>query len=92
MNATKITVAGFKTDLPNWERTYNHIRPHRALRYLTPAQFLATFNTTSPRGKVEGRGRGSFRQPARQFETSPVLAKESSAQPQEPLRQAVNLW
>jgi putative transposase len=25
----------------HWEQTYNHIRPHQALRYLTPAQFLA---------------------------------------------------
>ena len=71
MNATKITVAGFKTDLPNWEHTYNHIRPHHALRYLTPAQFLATFNATVARGKVDGRATVSLRQPARQCETSP---------------------
>ncbi len=38
------TVAGFKADLLAWEHTYNHIRPHQALGYLTPAQFLATFN------------------------------------------------
>jgi transposase InsO family protein len=24
-----------------WEHTYNHIRPHQALGYLTPAEFLA---------------------------------------------------
>ncbi|MGK2964914.1 MAG: integrase core domain-containing protein, partial [Tepidiformaceae bacterium] len=30
-----------------WEHTYNHIRPHQALGYLTPAQFLATFITTN---------------------------------------------
>ena len=92
MNATKITVTTFKTDLLNSEHTYNHIRPHHALRYLTPAQFLATSNATVARGKVDGRATVSLRQPARQCETSPALAKESSAQPQEPLRQAVNLW
>jgi putative transposase len=27
--------------LQGWERVYNFIRPHQALRYLTPAQFLA---------------------------------------------------
>ena len=37
------TVAGFKADLLAWEHTYNHIRPHQALDYLTPAEFLATF-------------------------------------------------
>ena len=37
------TVAGFKAGLLAWEHTYNHIRPHQALGYLTPAQFLATF-------------------------------------------------
>ena len=41
------TVAGFKADLLAWEHTYNHIRPHQALGYLTPAEFLATFHTTS---------------------------------------------
>lgn len=40
------TVAGFKADLLAWEHTYNHIRPHQALGYLTPAEFLATFNAT----------------------------------------------
>ncbi len=36
------TVAAFSTDLRRWEHTYNTIRPHQALGYLTPAQFLAT--------------------------------------------------
>lgn len=35
------TVAGFKADLLAWEHTYNHVRPHQALGYLTPAQFLS---------------------------------------------------
>ena len=42
------TVAGFKAGLLAWEHTYNHIRPHQALGYLTPAQFLATFNANHP--------------------------------------------
>lgn len=41
------TVAGFQTDLRHWEHTYNHIRPHQALGYLTPAEFLTTFSPTS---------------------------------------------
>lgn len=44
------TVTGFKADLRRWEHTYNHIRPHQALGYLTPAQFLASnFNITPPK-------------------------------------------
>jgi len=31
-----------RADLLAWERTYNTIRPHQALGYLTPAEFLAT--------------------------------------------------
>jgi len=27
--------------LREWERVYNHVRPHQALGYLTPGQFLA---------------------------------------------------
>jgi transposase InsO family protein len=40
-NATP-TVAGFKDDLRQWEDVYNTIRPHQALGYLTPVEFLAT--------------------------------------------------
>lgn len=35
------TVAGFQNDLRAWTHTYNHIRPHQALGYLSPAEFLA---------------------------------------------------
>ena len=31
--------------LQQWERVYNHIRPHQALGYLTPSQYLATQHT-----------------------------------------------
>lgn len=48
-NATP-TVAGFARELRAWEHTYNHVRPHQGLGYLTPAQFLATRpDTTAPR-------------------------------------------
>jgi putative transposase len=40
------TVAGFRADLLAWEHTYNHVRPHQALGYLTPAEFLQNFNPT----------------------------------------------
>jgi len=31
-----------QAELLAWERTYNYVRPHQALGYLTPAQFLAS--------------------------------------------------
>lgn len=40
------TVKSFARDLLRWEHVYNHIRPHQALGYLTPAQFLATWQST----------------------------------------------
>ena len=43
------TVAGFQADLLAHEHIYNHIRPHQALGYLTPAEFLANFNATQPK-------------------------------------------
>jgi putative transposase len=42
-NATP-TVAGFRPHLRRWEDIYNTIRPHQALGYLTPAQFVANWN------------------------------------------------
>lgn len=46
------TVAGFAEDLRDWEHTYNHIRPHQALGYLTPAQFLANHNAAQPQEEL----------------------------------------
>lgn len=40
------TVAGFNADLRRWEHTYNYVRPHQALDYLTPAQFLQIWAST----------------------------------------------
>jgi len=42
------TVAGFQKDLRHWEHIYNHIRPHQALGYLTPAAYLAAWYLTHP--------------------------------------------
>jgi putative transposase len=36
-----LEVAALNQELLAWEHTYNTIRPHQALAYLTPAQFLA---------------------------------------------------
>ena len=46
------TVAGFRADLLAWEPTYNHIHPHQALGYLTPAEFLVARNATNPKEEV----------------------------------------
>lgn len=35
------TVSGLSRAARRWEHTYNHIRPHQALGYLSPAEFLA---------------------------------------------------
>ena len=35
-------VTGLSRELLRWEHAYNHVRPHQALNYLTPAEFLAT--------------------------------------------------
>ena len=32
----------FQAELQAWEHTYNHVRPHQALGYLTPAEYLAS--------------------------------------------------
>lgn len=36
-----LPIAQFNRELQDWERTYNTVRPHQALGYLTPQQFLA---------------------------------------------------
>lgn len=49
-NATP-SVAGLRGHLRRWEHTYNYLRPHQALGYLTPAEFLAQrFSITPPEG------------------------------------------
>ena len=39
----------FRVELRAWETVYNTIRPHRALGYLTPAEYLAWIGVTVQR-------------------------------------------
>lgn len=41
-------LAALRAALRVWEQTYNHIRPHEALGYLTPAEFLADHARRGP--------------------------------------------
>ena len=41
-------LASLRPELLAWEHTYNHVRPHQALGYLTPAQFLANAPPRQP--------------------------------------------
>jgi putative transposase len=45
----KLNIALYK-----WERVYNHIRPHQALDYLTPAEYIQKYhpNVTSPQSHM----------------------------------------
>jgi len=36
-----LSIAELNRELQAWERTYNTVRPHQALGYLTPQEFLA---------------------------------------------------
>jgi putative transposase len=38
-------LASLQEALPDWENTCNTVRPHQALGYLTPAEFLASLET-----------------------------------------------
>ena len=40
------TVVELNKELRAWETTYNTIRPHQALGYLTPQQFLEQWQAT----------------------------------------------
>jgi putative transposase len=42
------SVAQARQLLLEWEHTYNYVRPHQALGYLTPAQFLANWQRNHP--------------------------------------------
>jgi putative transposase len=44
---SSFSIAELNRELVDWERTYNTIRPHQALGYLTPQEFLA--QSSSPR-------------------------------------------
>ncbi len=44
-------IADLTPKLLEWERTYNTVRPHQALGYLTPQQFLQA-HCNNPRKEV----------------------------------------
>lgn len=46
------TVSGLRPDLLRWERVYNTIRPHQALNYLTPQQFITQWRSQRTRKEV----------------------------------------
>jgi putative transposase len=49
------TVAGLSPQLRAWETVYNTIRPHQALGYLTPAEFLASYHHPSTTDQLSRR-------------------------------------
>jgi transposase InsO family protein len=46
-----LSIADLNRELHAWERTYNTVRPHQALGYLTPQEFLA--QSLPPRKELE---------------------------------------
>jgi putative transposase len=44
-------LAALNQRLRQWEDVYNHVRPHQALGYLTPAEFLAQWRADQPPGE-----------------------------------------
>jgi transposase InsO family protein len=46
-----LSIPELNHELQRWERTYNTVRPHQALGYLTPQEFLA--RSSSPRKEPE---------------------------------------
>ena len=52
-STAEVTVAALGKELAGWEVTYNTVRPHQALAYLTPKQFLDQWNQQhQQRGEV----------------------------------------
>jgi transposase InsO family protein len=49
------TVKSFTRDLRRWEHIYNHVRPHQALGYLTPAQAIVNWQSTHRTEEVLSR-------------------------------------
>jgi putative transposase len=45
-----LQLAALNQRLRQWEAVYNHVRPHQALGYLTPAEFLARWQADQPPG------------------------------------------
>jgi transposase InsO family protein len=40
-----LEMAALNRELRNWEKTYNTVRPHRSIGYLTPLQFLQQWHS-----------------------------------------------
>jgi transposase InsO family protein len=49
------TVAGIRSAQERWEHVYNHERPHQALHYLTPVQFLEQYHPNLRKENVSPR-------------------------------------
>ena len=49
------TVADLGAELRDWEAVYNTVRPHQALGYLTPKEFLDQWNQLRPRKEALSR-------------------------------------
>ena len=70
VNDFSLQVAPLNRELMAWERVYNTIRPHQALDYLTPLQFVTRWLS---RGKEVKCHQSTGRvQPARSAEPSPA--------------------
>jgi putative transposase len=52
------TVAGYRPALAEWIATYNTVRPHQALGYLTPVAWLAKYSATH--GDLKGAVSGTY--------------------------------
>ena len=51
-----LEVATLNQELLAWERTYNTVRPHQALGYLTPLQFVSHRQHQLKPESTEGHG------------------------------------
>ncbi len=49
---TSFEIAELNQALSKWEKVYNTIRPHQALGYLTPQEFLERYQQNKRREKV----------------------------------------
>jgi transposase InsO family protein len=54
-STAEVTVAALGRELAEWEEVYNTVRPHQALGYLTPRQFLDNWNKQHPRKEEVSR-------------------------------------
>lgn len=54
-SSAELTVEAMGRELAEWETVYNTVRPHQALGYLTPRQFLDQWNHQHPRKEEVSR-------------------------------------